>query len=111
MLNSTLKTTAICIWLTMLLVFAVSCTSSNSVVNSAQETNTPCSIEWYQSIEKKVTTGDGHGHGPDIGSDEWKSVIEFKLGIRGNSTVPQRDSEAWCRYIDHLVQTESLLAN
>lgn len=111
MLGNILKTTAICLWLTMLLVFVVSCTGTSSVVKSAQKTNVPCSGEWYQSIEEKVTTGDGHGHGPDIGSDEWRSVIEFKLGIRGKANVPQRDSEAWCQYIDHLVQTESSFNN
>jgi len=111
MLSKTLKTAARCLWLTMLLVFVVSCTTSNRVMNSAQKTQPPCSSEWYQSLEKTVATGDGHGHGPDIGSDEWKSVIEFKLGIRGPSTVPKRDSEAWCRYIDHLIQTESSFNN
>lgn len=56
-----------------------------------------CSDAWYQSIEKKVLTGDGQGHGPDLGSDEWKSVVDFKLGIRGQPDVPGRDSQAWCR--------------
>jgi hypothetical protein len=41
-------------------------------------------------------TDDGQGHGPDIGSDEWKSVIEFRLGIRGKPDLPARASEAWC---------------
>ena len=50
-----------------------------------------------------MPTGDGRGHGPDVGSDEWKSVVEFKLGIRGKSDLPGRDSEAWCRLIDQLV--------
>ena len=43
------------------------------------------------------------GHGPDIGSEEWKSVIEFKLGIRGNPDVPDRNSSQWCDYIDKLL--------
>lgn len=111
MLSNTLKKTAICLWLTMILVFVVSCIRTGSVVESAQKTKIRCSGEWYQSIEEKVATGDSHGHGPDLGSDEWRSVIEFKLGIRGKATVPQRDSEAWCRYIDHLVQTELLFNN
>lgn len=50
-----------------------------------------------------MPTGDGQGHGPDLGSDEWKSVVEFKLGIRGDPQVPGRDSQAWCTYIDHVV--------
>ena len=44
-------------------------------------------------------TGDGQGHGPDLGSSEWRSVIEFKLGIRGDPSVPPRNSELWCAYI------------
>jgi hypothetical protein len=51
-----------------------------------------------------VTTGDGQGHGPDIGSDEWRSVVEFKLGIRGNPAVPSRASREWCHYIDEQVR-------
>ena len=64
----------------------------------------PCSGEWQQWVESRVTTGDGHGHGPDIGSDEWRSVVEFKLGIRGDPTVPSRDSDEWCRFIDEQVR-------
>lgn len=63
----------------------------------------PCSDAWYRTIAGKVATGDDQGHGPDIGSDEWKSVVEFRLGVRGKPGVPSRDSESWCRYIDQLV--------
>jgi len=62
-----------------------------------------CSDEWYRTTENKVPTGDGQGHGPDIGSDEWKSVIEFKLGIRGKHDIPKRDSNAWCEHINQLI--------
>lgn len=58
-----------------------------------------CSGEWQYYVDDTVATGDGMGHGPDIGSDEWKSVVEFKLGVRGRSDVPDRDSAAWCAYI------------
>lgn len=67
-----------------------------------------CSDAWYRAIDEKVQTGDGQGHGPDIGSDEWKSVIEFKLEVRGNPNVPKRDSEDWCRYIDQIVSERGL---
>lgn len=63
----------------------------------------PCSSTWFEAIESKVGTGDGQGHGPDIGSMEWRSVIEFKLGVRGAPETPSRDSRAWCNYIDRLV--------
>jgi hypothetical protein len=63
-----------------------------------------CTDSWYQSVELAVSTGDGMGHGPDIGSAEWKSVVEFKLGIRENPDVPDRNSREWCRYIDALLE-------
>ena len=63
----------------------------------------PCTAQWYQFVEHKLVSGDGQGHGPDIASDEWKSVIEFKLGIRGQSELPDRASEDWCRLIDAMV--------
>jgi hypothetical protein len=40
------------------------------------------------------------GHGPDPGSEEWRSVVEFKLGIRDQPGVPDRNSQAWCEFID-----------
>ena len=63
-----------------------------------------CSASWYHSIEKKIPTCDTQKHGPDVGSDEWKSVIEFKLSVRNKPGIPSRDSEEWCRYIDQLVE-------
>lgn len=63
----------------------------------------PCSTQWQQMVEKTLSTGDGQGHGPDLGSSEWRSVVEFKLGIRGNPDVPDRASEAWCAYIDQAI--------
>ena len=52
----------------------------------------PCSEPWFEMLEEYYPTGDGAGHGPDIGSEEWKSVIEFKLGIREDPKVPNPDS-------------------
>ncbi|GIU18841.1 hypothetical protein [Shewanella sp. MBTL60-007] len=68
---------------------------------SATESNpNGCNLDWFKKVEKKVFTGDGQGHGPDLGSMEWRSVVEFKLGIRGNEANPKLDSEQWCDYID-----------
>jgi hypothetical protein len=71
----------------------------------AKQPQTPalCSDAWAKYVESKIPTGDGMGHGPDIGSDEWRSVVEFKLGIRGNPQVPDRNSQKWCQYIDELL--------
>jgi hypothetical protein len=59
-----------------------------------------CSSDWYSLVEKQIPTGDGEGHGPDPGSTEWRSVVEFKLGIRGKPGVPSLDTDQWCNYID-----------
>jgi uncharacterized protein len=72
------------------------------------QAQTQCTDAWYQAIEKRLQTADAQGHGPDIGSDEWKSVIEFKAGVRGGANVPERNSEKWCTYIDQ--QTKAMQA-
>ncbi len=69
-----------------------------------------CSEAWNRMIDAKVTSGDGQGHGPDIGSDEWKGTIEFRLGVRGKPDLPPRTSEAWCRTIDALVRAREAKA-
>jgi len=60
----------------------------------------PCSEQWLQLVEEKLSTGDSEGHGPDLGASEWRSVVEFKLGIRGDPTIPDRATDQWCAYID-----------
>jgi hypothetical protein len=69
-----------------------------------------CTESWYESLESTVHSGDGMGHGPDIGSDEWRSVIEFKLGIRGKSDVPDRNTPEWCQYIDNFMKRNGIPA-
>ncbi|BBB26165.1 hypothetical protein [Amphritea japonica] len=80
----------------ILVMASTSCTG----IDKQNDKIAGCSHEWFTLVEKKVPTGDGQGHGPDSGSLEWRSVVEFKLGIRGNAEVPVRDSEAWCNYIN-----------
>ncbi len=71
---------------------------------AGSEPPAPCSDEWNRFVEQKISSGDGQGHGPDIGSDEWKGVVEFRLGIRGKAGLPARDSDDWCQLIDRLVR-------
>lgn len=79
--------------------------SSATIASSiTAENESLCSDAWARYVENIISTGDGKGHGPDIGSDEWKSVVEFKLDIRGNVQTPARESIAWCRYIDQYVK-------
>ena len=63
-----------------------------------------CSTQWYEYVESVLPTGDGRGHGPDIGFKEWKSVVEFRLGIRDEPGVPDPASPEWCKFIDQQVQ-------
>ncbi|MCH9694849.1 MAG: hypothetical protein K0U72_10100 [Gammaproteobacteria bacterium] len=60
----------------------------------------PCSTMWLQLVEEHVSTGDSEGHGPDLGSSEWRSVVEFKLGVRGDPIVPDRATSDWCYFVD-----------
>jgi len=59
-----------------------------------------CPANRLAEIEASVGSGDGAGHGTDIGSDEWYSVIEFQLGLKDRSDVPQRRTLAWCEYME-----------
>jgi hypothetical protein len=63
-----------------------------------------CSPSWVAFVDSVLTSGDGSGHGPDLGSGEWKSVIEFKLGVRGNPEVPDRSTPAWCAFVDERIR-------
>lgn len=85
-------------YLILLFIGAAGCVQAQSI----------CSDAWYKAIDKELQTTDAQGHGPDIGSDEWKSVIEFKLGAREGANVPERSSEKWCQYIDQ--QTNAMRA-
>jgi len=83
------------------IMFWVCCISACS-----QKTNAPlnniliCDMDSFETIEQKLKTSDSYGHGPDIGSNEWKSVVEFKLGVRGETFVPPRSLSDWCKFID-----------
>ena len=81
----------------------VSVVCSCGVGPSSNSVQQPCSEQWFQHVEEMLQTGDAEGLGPDLGSSEWRSVIEFKLGIRGDPSNPQRDTDEWCSYIDDMV--------
>lgn len=88
----------------LLLLGCIAFAAQAATPRQGKLTGTPCSDAWNRSLESLVTTGDQSGHGPDLGSDEWKSVVEFKLGVRGKPGVPARDHTAWCSYIDRLAR-------
>jgi len=81
-------------------VIASSCSGGQTPDSGPQ----PCSEQWQQHVETQLQTGDAEGHGPDIGSLEWRSVVEFKLGIRGDPAIPSRESAEWCEFIDKKIR-------
>jgi uncharacterized protein len=93
-------------WITVVVIFLAAIFQAGDGRSSDLEVQTPRSDSWYRFIEEKITTNDSQGHGPDVGSDEWKSVIEFKLGIRGKPNLPVRDSKAWCDNVDQIVRNK-----
>ena len=62
-----------------------------------------CSDAWIQAVEKQLSVGDGQGHGPDLGSDEWRMVIERRLGP-DPANLPDRSSDAWCDAVSQRLQ-------
>ena len=64
----------------------------------------PCTEAWFWLVESIVASGDGQGHGPDIGSNEWKSTVQFKLGLRDDATAPPVSSPLWCAYMDQVIR-------
>lgn len=57
----------------------------------------------FQRIEQSLSSSDDMGHGPDIGSAEWHSVIEFKLGIRGDGGIPDHGTAGWCTFMENVL--------
>lgn len=60
----------------------------------------PCSSQWQAQVDAQLHTGDGQGHGPDLGSKEWQSVVTFKLGLRDHADLPTLGTHDWCVFID-----------
>ncbi|HKL25682.1 MAG TPA: hypothetical protein VJ910_05590 [Desulfuromonadales bacterium] len=95
------------IWTVFVLLLSACATANNrSAPEPGPISAEPCTKAWYRAVESRVPTGDGRGHGPDPGSLEWQSTVEFKLGIRGRPAVPERGSNAWCRHIDRLLRAD-----
>lgn len=89
----------------LLLAIALSTMASCSLQPNQNTTALPCSEDWFVQVEQHTATGDIEGHGPDLGSLEWRHTVEFKLGLRGNTDIPTKNSTAWCEYIDkHIIQ-------
>ncbi|MET0065628.1 MAG: MliC family protein [Candidatus Thiodiazotropha sp.] len=95
------------LWLPLILAAVSGYASADNPPTRGKTADVACSHDWYRATERRLVSGDGQGHGPDLGSEEWKSVIEFKLGVRGHADIPPRDSDDWCRYVDSLMGKQS----
>ncbi|MFV1871955.1 MAG: hypothetical protein ACMZ64_01340 [Oleiphilus sp.] len=73
-----------------------------------------CSPKWYRYVESQLSTQDNQGHGPDIGSQEWQSVVEFKLAIdrtkRASGVIPTKTSPQWCQFIQQRLDRQRSLS-
>lgn len=58
-----------------------------------------CAQAQFVEIEQRLSTTDGWGHGPDVGSAEWQSAVEYLLGVDRNARIPAAGSQAWCQHI------------
>ena len=86
-----------------LLAFAIVVATPVGPTLAGAETPPPCSEEWNRHVDRLVVSADGQGHGPDLGSNEWQGVVEFKLGVRDQPGLSARGSDDWCEFIDRLV--------
>ena len=50
---------------------------------------------WAAWVEHQRPVGDGQGHGPDVGSDEWAMAIDRNLGISADGHGPDLKSDEW----------------
>lgn len=91
----------------IILICALFLQACASPINTVVDGNAPCDGATFEFIERHSSTDDSEGHGPDIGSDEWHSVVEFRLGVRGNTSVPARGSKKWCDYIEEKLNISS----
>ncbi|MFC3093435.1 hypothetical protein DRW07_04325 [Alteromonas sediminis] len=84
-------------------VLVLAVTGCNLPLNSKEAEKaglSACDLRSFRSIEHAIQSGDGHGHGPNIGSDEWKSTIEFKLGVTPQEKELALHTANWCEFIE-----------
>lgn len=73
-------------------------------LNATAEADPPCPADRLAAIDRHGTPHDSRGHGPDPGSEEWASTVEWQLGLRGQADLPARGSLAWCGRIEAALQ-------
>ena len=67
-----------------------------------------CSTADILNLAAKLDVSDGAGHGPDIGSAEWRAAIEFRMGITESEHVHDNDTKNWCQFIESILGADSI---
>ncbi|MDA7892308.1 hypothetical protein OAE72_01655 [Akkermansiaceae bacterium] len=78
-----------------------------SVPNQSATNKTPPKEweAWAMWADEKHSTGDGQGHGPDVGSDEWAYALGTQLGISDSQGHgPDIKSDEWRRAVENKLQ-------
>ena len=66
-----------------------------------------CSEPQLLAIEQLITTSDGSGHGPDIGSTEWAHSVEYRLDINNHADKPPLLTPKWCQWVASQANTSA----
>jgi len=62
----------------------------------------PGTTAWFDAVEAAVRVCDDEGHGPDIGSDEWKRAVDAKVfedKDDDDAKAPKIGSMEWCEAV------------
>lgn len=73
--------------------------SASQQTISAHQLPAACDDTRYRYYESVLSVSDAQGHGPDLGSAEWKSSLMAQLGVP-SSTVGTAERPTWCVAID-----------
>lgn len=61
---------------------------------------------WAKWVEQVMPVGDGEGHGPDVGGDEWAMALGKKLEIDDSEDGPEFKSTDWQEAVESKLMPE-----
>ncbi len=84
-----------------LLALMAACSSTGALQADTSAAGQPPigSQAWYALVEAKFPTSDGHGHGPDYGSQEWCDVVYFRMHGK-HAAEPVACDQQWLEFVD-----------
>lgn len=95
------------------MLFSVTMLLSGCQLRTENDANSPAlpttpalgSADWQQWVDTNIQSGDGQGHGPDIGSEEWCGTIDHRI-FRG-STGLTPCSDEWNQKVTEVILKKS----